>query len=32
MGSGSFTNEELTRFNMELEGAFKDILDQVDQS
>lgn len=32
LSSGQFTNDELTRFNMELEGAFKDILDQVDQS
>ena len=30
--SGQFTNDELVRFNMELEGAFKDILDQVDSS
>jgi len=26
------TNEEVARFNMELEGAFKDILEQVDES
>ena len=26
------TDEELVRFNMELEGVFKDILEHVDQS